>query len=99
MSKFHGVNKFVLYIKRFGNSINFYGGIGECNHKKFVKEMGCNTQKRIRTFISQVAQRYYEGMTLDIARKAMDLCSNSNKNDHELSHQEYNEEKSINVLG
>jgi hypothetical protein len=38
-------------------------------------------------------------MTLDIARKAMDLCNNSNKNDHQLSHQEYNEEKSINVLG
>jgi hypothetical protein len=83
--------KFVLYIKIFGNTINFYGGIGECNHKKFVKEMGCNTQKRIWTFTSQVAQRYYEWMTLDIARKAMDLQSNSNKNDHELSHQEYNE--------
>jgi hypothetical protein len=73
VSKFHGVTKFVLYIKLFGNAINFYGGIGECNHKKFVKEMGCNTQKRIQTFTSQVAQRYYEGMTLDIARKAMDL--------------------------
>jgi hypothetical protein len=44
-------------------------------------------------------QRYYEGMTLDIARKAIDLQSNSNKNDHELSHQEYNEEKSITILG
>jgi hypothetical protein len=73
VSKFHGVTKFVLYIKLFGNAINFYGGIGECNHKKFVKEMRCNTQNRIRTFTSQVAQRYYEGMTLDIARNAMDL--------------------------
>jgi hypothetical protein len=34
-------------------------------------------------------------MTLDIARKAMDLQSNSNKNDHELSHQEYNIEKAL----
>jgi hypothetical protein len=41
--------------------------------KKIVKEMGCNTQKRIRTFTHQAAQRYYEGITLDIARKAMDL--------------------------
>ena len=73
MSKFHGVTKFVLYKKHFGTAINLYGGIGECNHKKFVKETGCNTQKRIRPFTSQVAQRYYEGMTLDIARKAMDL--------------------------
>ncbi len=74
MSKFHGITKFVLYIKHFGNAINFYGGIGECNHKNFVKETGCNTQKRICTFTSQVAQRYYERMTLDIARKAMDLA-------------------------
>ena len=76
-----------------GNAINFYGGFGECNHKKFVKEMGCNTQKRIQTVTSQVAQRYYEGMTLDIARKAMDLQTNINKNDHVLSHQEYNKKK------
>jgi hypothetical protein len=67
--------------------------------QKIVQETGCNTQKRIRTFTSQVAQRYYEGMNLDIARKAMDLLSNSNKNDHELSHQEYNEETSTTVLG
>ncbi len=73
MSKFHGVTKIVLHIKLFGNTINFYGGIGECNHKKFVKETRCNTQKRIRTFTSKVAQRYYEGMTLDVARKTMDL--------------------------
>ncbi len=99
MTKYHGVTKFVLYMKLFGNTINFYAGIGECNHKKNVKETGCNTQKRIRTFTSQVAQKYYEGMTLDITRKAMGLQSNSNKNDHELSHQEYNEEKSITVLG
>jgi hypothetical protein len=40
VSKFHGVSKFVLHIKLFGNAINFYGGIGEYNHKKFVKETG-----------------------------------------------------------
>ncbi len=73
VSKFHCDTKFVLYIKPFGNAFNFYGGIGECNHKKFVKETGCNTQEGIWTFTSQVAQRYYEGITLDIARGAMDL--------------------------
>ncbi len=81
--------------KPFGNTINFYGGIGECNHKKFVKETGCNTQKRIRTFTSQVAERYYEGMTLDIARRAMDIQTNIKQNDHVLSHQEYNETKAL----
>jgi hypothetical protein len=64
-----------------------------------VKETGCNTQKRIRIFSSQVAQRYYEGMTLDIARKTMDIQRNINKNDHVLSHQEYNEDNSITILG
>jgi hypothetical protein len=64
-----------------------------------VKEMGCNTQKRIRTFTSQVAQRYHEGLTLDISRKAMDFQTNINMIDHVLSHQEYNEEKSITLLG
>jgi len=38
-------------------------------------------------------------MTLDIARKAMDIQTNINMNDHVLSHQEYNEEKSITILG
>ncbi len=51
-------------MKLFGSAINFYGGIGECNHKKFVKDTGFNTKKRIRTFTSQVAMRYYEGMIL-----------------------------------
>ncbi len=99
VSKFHSVTKFVLYIKPFGNAINFYDGIGECNHKKFAKETRCNTQKRIRTFTSQAAQRYYDEMTLDIARKAMDIQTNINKNDHVLSRQEYNEDKSITILG
>jgi hypothetical protein len=49
MSKFHGVTKFVLYLKLFGNTINFYGGmIGQCNQKKFVRKTGCNTQKCLR---------------------------------------------------
>ncbi len=30
VSKFHGVTKFVLYMKPFGSAINFYGGIGKC---------------------------------------------------------------------
>jgi hypothetical protein len=67
--KFHGVTKFVHYMKLFGNGIIFYGGIGECNHKIFVKHTGANTQKRISTFTSQVAQRYYETLILHISKK------------------------------
>jgi hypothetical protein len=50
VSKFHGVTKFVLYMKLFGSAINFHGGIGKFNRKKFVKDTGFSTQKRVRTF-------------------------------------------------
>jgi hypothetical protein len=65
--KMHGLTKFVDYMILFGSAINFFGGIGECNHKKFVKDTGCNTQKRTNTFTSQVATRYSERMTFDLA--------------------------------
>ncbi len=87
MSKFHGVTKFFLYMKLFGSAINFYGGIDECNHKKFVKDTGFNTQKRIRTFTLQVATRYYEGMILRTAKKCFDAREENNNNFHELSEQ------------
>jgi hypothetical protein len=99
VSKFHGVTKFVHYVKLFGNAINFYGGIGECNHKKFVKETGRNTQKRIRTFTSQVAKRYYEGMTLEISQKAIDLQGIGNKMNLELAHHQENYEQNSFGLG
>jgi len=99
VSKFHGVTKFVHYVKLFGNAINFYGGIGECNHKKFVKETGCNTQKRIRTFTSQVAKRYYEGMTLEISQKAIDLRGIGNEMNLELAHHQENYEQNSFGLG
>jgi hypothetical protein len=57
---------------RFGSEINFYGGVGECNHKKFVKATGFNTQKRIRHFTSQVATRYSKAMTFEIANKCLE---------------------------
>ncbi len=87
VSKFHGVTKFVLYMTLFGSAINFYGGIGECNHKKFAKDTGFNTQKRIKTFTSQVATRIYEGMILWIAKKCFDARAESNNNFNELSEQ------------
>jgi hypothetical protein len=74
-------------MKLFGGAINFYGGIGKCNHKKFVKDTGFKTQKRIRTFTLQVATRYYEGMILRIAKNCFDARAESNNNFHELSEQ------------
>ncbi len=34
-----------------------------------MKDTGCNTQKRINSFTSQVATRYYKSMILDVANK------------------------------
>jgi hypothetical protein len=45
--KMHGMTKFQPYMKRFGSSINFYGGLGEAAHKFFVKAPGQKTPKKI----------------------------------------------------
>ncbi len=74
-------------MKLFGSAIIFYGGIGKCNHKKFVKDTGFNTQKRVRTFAVQVATRYFEGMILQIAKKYFDAWAESNNNFRVLSKQ------------
>ena len=66
----------------FGRALNFYGGIGECNHKKNVKDTAFNTQKRIQTFTSQIAQQYYEGMTLAITKECSDRRINEQLGDH-----------------
>jgi hypothetical protein len=72
LPKFHTTAKFREYLISFGSAINFYGGVGECNHKKFVESTGFNTQKRIKNFTSQVATRYYEAMTFGIASKCLE---------------------------
>ena len=66
---FNATTKFQDYMMRFGSAINFYGGVGECNHKQFVKLTGFNTHKRIQSFISKVATRYYAAITFEIAHK------------------------------
>ena len=76
LPKFHATNKFRDYMMSFGSAINFYGGVGECNHKQFVKSTGFNTQKRIHNFTSQVATGYYEAMTFEIANSKQKRLSN-----------------------
>ena len=58
-------------MQRFGYASNFFGGVGESNHKTFVKDTGNNTQQRANNFTSQIALRYYERMVCDIADKAL----------------------------
>jgi hypothetical protein len=69
--KLHGLTKFSSYMQRFGSASNFFGGIGESHHKRFVKDTGNNTQQRASNFTSQIAQRYYERMVCDIANQAL----------------------------
>ena len=77
LPKMHALTKFVDYMILFGSAINFFGGIGECNHKKFVKDTGCNTQKRTTTFTSQVATRYSETMIFDLANHCFNTRNNN----------------------
>ena len=56
----------------FGSGVNFYGGPGECHHKKFVKDTGNNTQHRPDSFTSQIARRYYETTLLEMAKQKND---------------------------
>ena len=69
--KVHGLTKFSTNMQRFGSATNFFGGVGESNHKRFVKDTGNNTQQRAGNFTSQIAQRYYERMVCDVANQAI----------------------------
>jgi hypothetical protein len=54
LPKVHGLTKFVTFMKRFGSASNFFGGVGESNHKRFVKDTSNNTQQRACNFTSQM---------------------------------------------
>ena len=69
--KLHALTKFSTYMQRFGSASNFFGGIGESNHKRFVKDTGNNTQQRASCFSSQIALRFYERMVCDIAKQTL----------------------------
>lgn len=58
--KFHALSKFLLYISMYGCATNFFGGPCESALKKFIKNPGMNTQRRIASFSYQVALRNYE---------------------------------------
>jgi hypothetical protein len=83
--KVHGLTKFQNYMKLFGSASNFYGAVGEKNHKNFVKDTGNNTQKQANNFTSQIEIRYYKKMTYDIAhqelikRKKSEFIQNRNQ--------------------
>ena len=77
--KFHGLSKFVYYMTVYGCGANFFGGPCESALKKFVKYTGFNTQRRVRSFVSQVATRNYECMVLEVGyEKIRHKCADHN---------------------
>jgi hypothetical protein len=40
--KVHGLTKFQTFMMLYGSASNFFGGVGESNHKRFVKDTGNN---------------------------------------------------------
>ena len=58
LHKPHGLARMQYYMRLFGSGINCLGGLGECNHRKFVNNMADNTQCQIGCFPSQADQRY-----------------------------------------
>ena len=65
--KFHALSKFIFYISMFGCATNFFGGPCESALKKFIKNPGMNTQRRIASFCYQLALRNYEDYVFEFA--------------------------------
>ena len=45
LPKFHATTKFREYMISVGSAINFYGGVGECNHKKLWSQLDLTHRK------------------------------------------------------
>jgi hypothetical protein len=58
-----------------------------------------HSEKDQNLFTSQVAKRYYEGMTLEIFHKAIDLQGIGNKMNLELAHHQENYEQNLFGVG
>jgi hypothetical protein len=84
LPKLHGLTKFVMFMKSFGSASIFFGGVGESNHKSFVKDTDNNTQQRACNFNSQIALRYYKRMVCDIAHQALVQRNKSQYNTHPI---------------
>ena len=56
-----------IYVLKWGCGEGFYGGVGEHNLIKMVKNPGQNTQRKTDCFSTQVATRFYETKILELA--------------------------------
>lgn len=72
LPKTHGLTKMQTSMCLFGSGKNFFGGPGECSHKRFVKDTIFNTHQRADSMVSQVGTRMFEMMLFDVAVTTMD---------------------------
>lgn len=70
--KSHGITKLQTFVCLLGSGINFFGGPGECNHKRIFKDMAFNTQMRVSEFVSQLGKRYHEFLVFKITTVTME---------------------------
>jgi hypothetical protein len=71
----HALTKFVDYMILFGSAINFFGGVGKCKHKTFVKDTGSNTQQRIELQSSFESVRGVPRLWLILNQKQLNFGS------------------------
>lgn len=77
LPKMHGLTRISESMQDYGNAKNFFGGVGEHNHISFVKRTGNNTQKRVGSFSSQVAKRWFESYAIRLSRSFASRRSSS----------------------
>ena len=94
--KFHGLSKFIFYMTVYGCGANFFGGPCESALKKFVKYTGFNTQRRVKSFVSQVATRNYESMVLEVGyERIREKCADYELQPTPVNHELFPDDSSI----
>jgi hypothetical protein len=69
--KFHALSKYVMQIKKFGSSNNFFGGFLESSLKAIVKRPTKRTNKQQNRFANDLMTRYYESLILAQSKQTM----------------------------
>jgi hypothetical protein len=67
ITKFHCLPYLMSNIMKFGCGRVTHGSAGEKNHKRFAKDAGKGTQRRVDSYASQVGQNNYEFDVIDSA--------------------------------
>jgi hypothetical protein len=71
ITKFHSLPILAANILKFGCGRVTHGSAGEKNHKRFAKDAGKGTQRRVESYASQVSMNNYEFDVIDYAYQRM----------------------------